>query len=170
MRDVENRYKGLPPRTPEMLYNIVRKFYRGAVSHYELIQEKKAEVRKAWDECQYSGDDEQVRDSLHTLFLEYHFYTTCWLQIDLALYRLAADNEELARVREAFRTILHTHLEVRRQLDDPSRCVQAQHEQTPDWSCIKEDAYSFGGIRFTVDDTSLQQLHELYEAVQATRA
>jgi hypothetical protein len=99
MRDVENRYRGLPPRTPEMLYNIVRKFYRGAVSHYDLIQEKKREAYRAWEQFVRDGDDAPVRDSLHTLFLEYHFYTTCWLQIDLALYRLASRDEALARVR-----------------------------------------------------------------------
>lgn len=169
MRDVENRYRGLPPRTPEMLYNIVRKFYRGAVSHYDLIQEKKLEAYRAWEQFVRDGDDAPVRDSLHTLFLEYHFYTTCWLQIDLALYRLASRDEALARVREEFAEVLEKHLAVRRQLDDPERCVQAQSGKFPDWSCVKEDGYWFEGIRFTVDDESVQSLHRLYQAIQEAR-
>lgn len=65
MRNVQNRHSGLPPRTPEMLFNIVRKFYRGALSHYDLIQEKKAEVRVAWERGRQSGDDALLRQALY---------------------------------------------------------------------------------------------------------
>lgn len=169
MRNVENRYRGLPPRTPEMLYNIVRKFYRGAVSHYDLIQEKKAEVHKAWQQYQRDGKDAPMRDLLHTLFLEFHFYTTCWLQIELALYRLAAQNQALARVREAFQSPLEKHLAVRRQLDQTKNCVDAQFAQDPGLSCVERDAYRFDGVTFTVDRESLRSLHELYQAIQTAK-
>ena len=170
MRDVENRYRGLPHRTPEMLFSIIRKFYRGAVSHVELIQEKKAEVYRAWQQFQRDGDDLPLRQSLHTLFLEFHFYTTCWLQIDLALYRLAVQQPEAARVREAFCEPLEKHLAVRRQLEDPERCVRAQADLPGGWSCVGEDAYWFGDVRFSVNDESLRSLHDLYEAIQAAKS
>jgi len=70
MRDVSNRHNELPPRTPDMLYNVVRKFYRGAVSHYDLIQEKKSDVRAAWERSLTTKDDGELRLALHTLFLE----------------------------------------------------------------------------------------------------
>lgn len=170
MRDVQNRHRGLPPRTPEMLYNIVRKFYRGAVSHYELIQEKKAEVRAAWERCQTGTDDSELRRALTTLFLEFHFYVTCWLQIEMALYRLAQGNEAQALVFERFRPSLEKHLAVREQLDQTEACVQAQCGQEGEaWSCVERDAYQFGDVTFTVDAHSLQTLHDLYQAIQSAR-
>lgn len=182
MRDVKNRHSGLPPRTPEMLYNIVRKFYRGAVSHYELIQEKKQDVRAALAQCRASGDDTALRQALHTLFLEFHFYVTCWLQIEMALFRLARQDEEQARVLERFRPELEKHVHVREQLDQTEACVRAQQgvdaqsgaraeriDGARDWSCVQEDAYWFAGVRFTVDEQSLQALHALYEAIRQAR-
>ncbi|MFD2369030.1 hypothetical protein ACFSO0_03405 [Brevibacillus sp. GCM10020057] len=180
MRDVKNRHRELPPRTPEMLYNIVRKFYRGAVSHYDLIQEKKQDVRAALAQVRASGDDTALRQALSTLFLEFHFYVTCWLQIELALFRLARQDEEQARVLERFRPELEKHLHVREQLDQTEACVQAQQwgnapsgtgaeHSGSEWSCVQEDAYWFAGVRFTVDEQSLQELHALYEAIQQAR-
>lgn len=170
MRDIQNRHRGLPPRTPEMLYNIVRKFYRGAVSHYDLIQEKKAEAHAAWVRSQASGDDHDLRQSLSTLFLEFHFYVTCWLQIELALYRLARENEAQAQVLEQFRPSLEKHVAVRGQLDQTEACVQAQYEEDgKDWTCIERDAYKFDGITFTVDEQSLRSLHDLYQAIQKAK-
>lgn len=167
MRDVQSRHNGLPPRTPDMLYNIVRKFYRGAVSHYDLIQEKKAEVRAAWERKQVTGEDAELRQALHTLFLEFHFYVTCWLQIEMALFRLARQDEDQARVLERFRPELEKHLGVREQLDQTEACVEAQQRHDgPDWTSVQRDAYWFAGITFTVDEHSLQALHALYEAIQ----
>lgn len=170
MRDVPNRYQGLPPRTSDMLYNIVRKFYRGAVSHYDLIQEKKEEVRVACQKSDGNKNDAQLHQALTTLFLEFHFYVTCWLQIELALYRLAKKDGALARVREAFLPVLQKHLAVREQLEQTEACVSAQLEQAVDIATlIDQDAYRFGAITFTVDEQSLQSLHALYQAIQAAR-
>lgn len=170
MRDVQSRHKGLPPRTPDMLYNIVRKFYRGAVSHYDLIQEKKEDVRAAWERRKATGEDAELRQALHTLFLEFHFYVTCWLQIEMALFRLARQDGEQARVLESFRPELEKHLGVREQLEQTEACVEAQllHDG-PDWNGVRRDAYWFAGITFTVDEHSLQTLHALHEAIQRAR-
>lgn len=170
MRDVSNRHRGLPPRTPEMLYNVVRKFYRGAVSHYDLIQEKKAEVHAAWESSRVTHDDRELRQALHTLFLEFHFYVTCWLQIELALHRLAQQDAGQAQVLEEYRTVLERHVAVRRQLDQTEACVlaQSQHDDG-DWSCVERDAYWFEGITFTVDEESLQKLHQLFQAIQTAK-
>lgn len=171
MRDVQSRHNGLPPRTPDMLYNIVRKFYRGAVSHYDLIQEKKQEVRIAWERKQATGEDAELRKALHTLFLEFHFYVTCWLQMEMALFRLARQDEEQARVLERFRPDLEKHLGVRQQLDQTEACVEAQlRYDGPNGTSVQRDAYWFEGITFTVDEHSLQTLHALYEAIQQARA
>lgn len=170
MRDVQNRYRGLPPRTPDMLYNIVRKFYRGAVSHYDLIQEKKSEARAAWERTRISQDDTELRQALSTLFLEFHFYVTCWLQIELALYRLSKQGEALTRVREQFQEVLEKHLAVRDQLEKTEACVQKQFDHYgKEWSCIERDAYWFDTFSFTVDEHSLQSLHDLYHAIQLAR-
>lgn len=170
MQDVSNRHSSLPPRTPEMLYNIVRKFYRGAVSHYDLIQEKKDEVRTAWERLQAGGDDAQLREAMHTLFLEFHFYVTCWLQIEMALFRLAKQDVGQAAVLARFRTELERHVSVRSQLDQTAVCIEAQLMHSgPEWTCVKEDAYWFEGISFTVDERSLQALHALYEAILQAR-
>ncbi|QRG68933.1 hypothetical protein [Brevibacillus choshinensis] len=170
MRDVQSRHKGLPPRTPDMLYNIVRKFYRGAVSHYDLIQEKKQDVRAAWQRRQATGEDAELRQALHTLFLEFHFYVTCWLQIEMAMFRLARQEESQARVLESFRPELERHLSVREQLDQTEASVEAQLlHGGPEWSCVQRDAYWFDGIAFTVDEHSLQTLQALYEAIQQAR-
>jgi len=39
----------------------------------------------------------------------------------------------------------------------------------PEWTCVKEDAYWFEGISFTVDERSLEALHALYEAILQAR-
>lgn len=170
MRDVPNRYQGLPSRTSDMLYNIVRKFYRGAVSHYDLIQEKKEEVRVVCQKNYETKNKEHLHQALTTLFLEFHFYVTCWLQIELALYRLAKKEEALARVREAFLPLLQKHLAVREQLEHTEACVSAQLAQDVDIAAlINQDAYRFGAITFSVDEQSLQSLHDLYQAIQAAR-
>jgi hypothetical protein len=170
MRDVSNRYQGLPPRTSDMLFNIVRKFYRGAVSHYDLIQEKKAEVRAASEYSQGGMDDADLRRALTTLFLEFHFYVTCWLQIELALYRLAKKHEDLAVVRDVFQPVLERHLAVREQLEQTEACVDAQFiPKGTIATIIDQDAYRFGEMTFTVDEQSLQSLHDLYQAIQTAR-
>ncbi|MGG1660098.1 hypothetical protein [Brevibacillus sp. NRS-1366] len=170
MRDVSNRHRGLPPRTPEMLYNVVRKFYRGAVSHYDLIQEKKREVHAAWERSRASKDEHELRQALHTLFLEFHFYVTCWLQIELALHRLAQVDPAQARVLKEYRPILERHVAVRQQLDQTEACVLAQSLQDNGaWSCVLRDAYWFEGITFTVDERSLQELHQLFQAIQTAK-
>lgn len=170
MRDVQSAPNGLPPRTPEMLYNIVRKFYRGAVSHYDLIQAKKAEAAAARQECRAGGDDAALKRALHTLFLEFHFYVTCWLKIEQALVRLASQDGRQAAVLERFRPELERHLGVRELLDKTEACVKAQLAHGgPDWPCVQQDEYWFAGIAFTVDEHSLQALHDLYEAIQRAR-
>jgi hypothetical protein len=170
MRDVKHRYRGLPPRTPEMLYNIVRKFYRGAVSHYDLIQEKKADVRAAWLQRGESGSDAALRQAMTTLFLEFHFYVTCWLQIERALYRLARQDERQAEVMERFRDTLEKHVKVRELLDETEACVQVQWQHDgPGLACVERDGYTFGDVTFTVDEQSLKDLHDLYAAIMAAR-
>lgn len=168
MRDVKNQYRGLPPRTPDMLFNIVRKFYRGAVSHYDLIQEKKADVVRAYHAYRATKEAEPLRQALTTLFLEFHFYVTCWLQIDLALYRLMrmVGFTQLAGVMEQFQRALAVHLLVREQLEETQACVEAQWQHFgPELACVEQDAYWFDGILFTVDRQSLDELHQLYAAI-----
>ena len=170
MREVSNRYNGLPQHTPDMLYNVVRKFYRGAVSHYDLIQEKKSEVHVAWERSLTTKDDRELREALHTLFLEFHFYVTCWLQIELALYRLAKQDAAQAVVLERFRPILERHVAVRAQLDQTEACVTTQAvREAGEWTCVQQDAYWFDGISFTVDQESLHCLHQLFEAIQTAK-
>jgi hypothetical protein len=168
MRDVKNRYRGLPPRTPDLLFQIVRKFYRGAVSHFDLIQAKKEEVRLAYRRYQADGDAAPLQQALATLFLEFHFYVTCWLQIELALYRLARmeETKQLAGVMEQFRGELERHIAVREQLDRTEECVAAQWTHFGrELSCVERDSYWFDGILFTVDEHSLTSLHSLYRAI-----
>ncbi|WP_312112362.1 hypothetical protein [Brevibacillus reuszeri] len=170
MRDVSNRHSGLPPRSPEMLYNVIRKFYRGAVSHYDLIQEKKSDIRAAWERSLTTKDDSELRQALHTLFLEFHFYVTCWLQIELALYRLAKQDAAQAVVLAKFQSILERHVAVREQLDQTEACVNQQAvDGEVAWSCVEQDAYWFDGISFTVDQASLNSLHQLFQAIQAAK-
>ncbi|MGE7272335.1 hypothetical protein ACQKK5_12870 [Brevibacillus panacihumi] len=170
MRDVPNRYQGLPPRSAEMLHQIVRKFYRGAVSHFDVIQEKKAEVRAAAKLFQESQDEAPLRQTIKTLFLEFHFYTTCWLQMELALYRLARKDERLARVHEAFQPEWKKHLDVRERLEETDACVNEQFQQEESaWMIAEQDAYRFGEIAFTVDEQRLQALHDFYQAIETVR-
>jgi hypothetical protein len=172
MRDGKNRYRGLPPRTPDLLFQIVRKFYRGAVSHYDLIQEKKAEVGRAYRRYRADGDPGPLQQALTTLFLEFHFYLTCWLQIELALYRLARTEEtkQLEAVMERFRGVLERHIAVREQLERTEECVGMQWAQFGrQLSCVERDSYWFGGILFTVDELSLASLHSLYGAIMAQK-
>jgi len=170
MRDVPNRYQGLPPRSAEMLYQIVRKFYRGAVSHFDVIQERKAEVLAAANPCRMSQDDTTLRQAIKTLFLEFHFYTTCWLQMELALYRLARKDERLAQVHEAFQPEWKKHLDVRERLEKTDACVDEQFQQDASaWKIAEQDAYRFGDLIFTVDERSLQALHDFYQAIETAR-
>lgn len=172
MRDVANRYKGLPPRTPEMLFNIVRKFYRGAVSHYDLIQQKKEETKQAYTIYRETGDPESVNRALTILFSEFHFYVTCWLQIDLALYRLAKmeETKRLSAVFERFGHQLKQHVAIRQQLDNTEQCTVAQWSHFgPGLSGIEKDQYWFDGVYFTVDEASLSSLHQLHQAVMNER-
>lgn len=173
MRDVTNRYKGLPPRTPEMLFNIVRKFYRGAVSHYDLIQAKKRDVESAYHTYRATGDNSVLEQALLTLFREFHFYVTCWLQIDLALYRLTRreETEQLKVVLDRFRDEIEQHLKVRKIVDETEACVQAQWTHFGnELKCVTEDRYWFDAIYFTVDEHSLQTLHDLYTAIMNAKA
>lgn len=172
MRDVPNRYKGLPERPATLLFQVVRKFYRGAVNHYPFIQEKKQEVLQAQKVYRISGDREPLVKALEVLFLEFHFYLTCWLQIDLALYRLAGgeQGEVFAPIREAFGSVLEEHLYVRSRLDDTWQCVQAQFVRCgTEMACVEEDRYWFDEACFTVNQESLDSLHQLYEAIMANR-
>ena len=172
MRDVANRYRGLPPRTPNMLFLIVDKFYRGAVSHYDLIQAKKRDVARALSVLQETGDREPLSEALRGLFCEFPFYVTCWLQIDLALYRLAMHEEtkEIAEVWHRYRHQIQRHLHVRALLDDTEACVERQfaHFQSR-LASMGEDRYWFDGVYFSVDQASLQSLHSLYQAIRKRR-
>jgi hypothetical protein len=167
-RDVSNRYKGLPPRTPEMLFNIIRKFYRGATSHYPLIQEKKSEALKAWRQYRETGDSSSLANALYTLFSEFHLYVTCWLQIDLALYRLARMDEtgRFAMVRERFHPVMERHLAVRERIDDIAQALEQQYARFGEqMDCVPLDEYWFGDVAFSVNEKSLLSLQQLYEAV-----
>ncbi|NGQ94884.1 hypothetical protein G3578_06760 [Brevibacillus sp. SYP-B805] len=172
MRDVANRYRGLPPRTPEMLFQIIRKFYRGAVSHYALIQERKADALKAWQQYRQTGDASLLADALYTLFSEFHFYVTCWLQIDLALYRLARleETRRFADVRERFHPAIERHLTVREKIDHIAAALEAQYERFgTEMACVPRDEYWFGDVAFSVNEESLRNLHHLYETIQQER-
>jgi hypothetical protein len=172
VRDVKNRYHGLPQRTPELLFSIVRKFYRGAVSHYDLIQERKVDVARALETMRRTGDRKPLAGALTTLFLEFHLYVTCWLQIELALYRLARIEEtsRLGEVMDRFRLEIETHLQVRDSVDATDACVQAQFDHFGEaMSCVEKDAYWFEGIYFSVDRDSLDALHRLYDAIMQAK-
>ncbi|UFJ41503.1 hypothetical protein LOK74_02905 [Brevibacillus humidisoli] len=167
-RDIEDRYRGLPPRTPEMLFRIVGKFYRGAVSHYDLIQEKKEDVRRAVAVWQETGEQGPLRQALWVLFCEFHFYVTCWLQIDLALYRLTqhGQNTGMAELWKSFAPQIQRHVKVREQLDDTESCVDQQFKHFgSQMAGVSEDRYWFDGLYFSVDQTSLHTLHQLYQAI-----
>jgi len=168
VRDVADRYRGLPPRTPEMLFQIVRKFYRGAVSHVGLIESKKTETLLSWQQYRKDGNPAPLASSLNTLFCEFHFYATCWLQLDLALYRLARmeATRRFAQVREAYLPVLERHVAVRRELDATEACVNRQFQVfAPEMACVPEDRYRMGEILFSVDEESVTQLDELYDAI-----
>lgn len=151
-----------------MLFNIVRKFYRGAVSHYDFIQTKKADVRRAYQRYKETGEQAQLNEAINVLFCEFHFYVTCWLQIDLALYRLARleETKQLGEVLERFRPEIERHLNVRRQLDQTEACVRLQWDHFGEsLACVEQDRYWFEDIYFTVDEASLRALNQLYEAI-----
>ncbi|QOS97465.1 hypothetical protein JNUCC42_12710 [Brevibacterium sp. JNUCC-42] len=181
MRDTYSRYGNLPPRPPALLFQIVQKFYRGAVSHYPVIELAKEQVRLAvfeWEACieTRSNDEleaeELVRKELTTLLLEFHFYVTCWLQIDLALHRLCnhQNGAEFCRIKQRFSDDLERHLAVRHCVEDTEACVLTQIEYTQgDLSQLASDSYWFDGQRFTVDATSLNTLNELYHAIMEKR-
>ncbi|GAA4711935.1 hypothetical protein [Brevibacillus fulvus] len=169
MRDVPNRYRQLPPRTPEMLFNIIKKFYRGARNHVDFVQAKKQDVLRAYEQYQQTGESELLHKELVTLFLEFHFYTTCWLQIDLALYRLARmeQTRPFERLAQTYGPIIEKHVKVRHQLEQTERCVQAQWAHFgPDLRCVPEDRYWFDDLYFTVDQESVNQLNQLFAEAQ----
>lgn len=88
----------------------------------------------------------------------------------MALFRLAKQDVGQAAVLARFRTELERHVSVRSQLDQTAVCIEAQLMHSgPEWTCVKEDAYWFEGISFTVDERSLQALHALYEAILQAR-
>lgn len=169
MRDVANRYQGLPPRSPEMLFLIVDKFYRGAVSHYDLIQEKQQAVIQALTVLEETGNPNPLDQALRVLFNEFHFYVTCWLQIDLALYRLCRHEQtkEIRVIWERYREELQRHLQVRALLEDLDACVERQFANG--FARLREAQYWFDGFFFGVDQVSLQSLHNLYQAIMAKR-
>jgi len=168
VRDIANRYRGLPPRTSEMLLQVIRKFYRGAVSHYDWIQEKKAETLQAWEQYRKTGKPDELGKALTVLFQEFHFYVTCWLQIDLALFRLARmeESKPYQEVREQFHAEIERHLAVRAKLEDISNAVEEQYLHFgEELRCVPEDRYWIDGAFFTVEENSLQTLHKLTRVV-----
>ncbi|MGD8188406.1 hypothetical protein ACQCN2_00245 [Brevibacillus ginsengisoli] len=172
MRDIANRHKGLPERTPEMLFQIVDKFTRGALHHYEVIEEKKDELLYAYEERATAGGEEALLDALTVLFWEFHFYVTCWLQVELALYRLLrveATPEIQAGLREVFgqyRTQIERHVHVRRVIDSTREAVEAQFAHFgPELDCVVKDQYWFDGVYFTVDEASVDTLRQLHQAI-----
>ncbi|AKF92566.1 hypothetical protein ABE137_10750 [Brevibacillus laterosporus] len=181
MRDTNSRYGNLPPRPPVLLFQIVQKFYRGAVSHYPVIELAKEQLRQAvfeWEACIETKNNDEleaeelVRKALTTLFLEFHFYVTCWLQIDLALHRLCIqpNGSVFCRLKQRFSDDIERHLAVRHCVDDTEACVIAQMEHTEgDLSQLANDSYWFDGRLFTVDTTSLHTLNELYRAIMEKR-
>lgn len=171
MRDIANRHKGLPERTPDMLFQIVGKFTRGALHHYEVIEQKKAELKEAYEE-RTTGDDEALRHALTVLFWEFHFYVTCWLQVELAFYRLLRHEATqpiqpgLREVFAHFRSEIDRHVHVRRVIDSTREAVEAQFEHFgPEMTCIVKDQYWFDGVYFTVDEASKQALHQLHNEI-----
>lgn len=158
----------LPPRPPEMLFDIIRKFYRGAVSHYPLIQEKQQEAIDAYNQMRMTGDSTSYRHALSVLFHEYHFYTTCWRQVEMALYRLGKGKQtsSLMHVRKRYETEIKQHLHVRQQLEDIEQCVAKQLTNRDDRS---DHCYWFEDICFHVDNRSIDALHQLYQEVVRER-
>jgi len=168
MRGTNNRYHKLPQRTPDLLLQVVKKFYRGAVSHYDFIQEKKRDLLNALALAEETGDTAALDRPLSILFQEFHFYVTCWLQIELALYRLARQpgGERYRLIFEKHRPCLELHVHVRDCLEDTEACVAAQWERFGrDGSFIRRDSYWFRGKIFTVGEESFRHLHELYRDV-----
>lgn len=168
VRDIANRYKGLPERSPDKLFQIIGKFTRGAVSHYDVIMQKKADVKRAYQARKQSGNDAPLIQALTVLFWEFHFYVTCWLQIELALYRLSRHEETkgLREVFDRFRSEIDRHLHVRRVIDDTEKSVLAQfHHFGAEMACVKNDSYWFQGIYFTVDEASIAALQQLYAEI-----
>lgn len=170
MRENEHRYHNLPQRTPQMLLQVVRKFYRGATNHYSFIQEKKAEVLHALKAAPSEEARDELDRALNVLFLEFHFYVTCWMQMELALYRLSRQpkGEHYKAIFQKYREELSRHVHVRGCLNDTSACVQAQwrHFQgNPVF--IDCDEYWFDGVLFSVNEESLDQLHQLYEEIMS---
>lgn len=172
VREMANRYRGLPPRTPDMLLQVIRKFYRGAVSHYAFIQEKKAETLQAWEYYRKTGESGKLGESLTVLFHEFHFYVTCWLQLDLALYRLARmeQTKSFQTIREQFHSEMERHLAVRSHLEDIPAAVEAQYQRCgEELNCVPHDQYWFGDLGYSVDQRSISALHELYQLVMAEK-
>lgn len=176
MRDIANRHKGLPERTPDMLFQIVSKFTRGAIHHYAVIEQKKAELRQVYQEREANGNDEALRYALTVLFWEFHFYVTCWLQVELALYRLQrheATKEIQSGLREVYgqyRAEIDRHVHVRRIIDSTREAVEAQFTHFgPELGCVVKDEYWFDGAYFTVDEASVATLRQLHEEILSFR-
>lgn len=172
VRDITKRYRGLPPRTPEMLFQVVRKFTRGAIQHYPFIQEKKRDVARAREEMLATRNNDKLVRELTILFQEFHFYLTCWLQIDLALYRLAQteNKEAFSAIHRRFRDALQLHVQIRKLVNDTAGCVTEQFVRCgEEMACVAQDCYWFEGIPFTVDETSLEALQSLYNTIMAAR-
>ncbi|RNB89581.1 hypothetical protein EDM56_10340 [Brevibacillus fluminis] len=172
VRDIANRYQGLPRRTPDMLLQVVRKFARAAIEHYPFIQEKKRDVELAREEMLASGVSERLVSELIILFQEFHFYLTCWLQIDLALYRLAESDQKEAfgEIRKRFHDDLELHLRIRKIVDNTESCVTEQFVRCgEEMACVTDDRYWFDGTPYSVDEQSVQSLKRLYDAIMDQR-
>lgn len=160
-RSVENRYRGLPQRTPEMLFHIIQKFYRGAASHIELIEKRKQDAVAARVHYLETGEATPLSHALFILFSEMHFYVTCWLQVELALYRLSRmeHTREAGAILAANREELERHLHVRQCLEDIRSSVEEQFAHFGErMECVVADRYWFHGVYFTVDAHSFHQL------------
>ncbi|MGO0059694.1 hypothetical protein ACTID9_06740 [Brevibacillus fluminis] len=170
VRDVANRYQGLPRRTPDMLFQVVRKFARAALQHDPFIQKKKRDVELAREEMRASGESGRLVSELTILFQEFHFYLTCWLQIDLALYRLAEADQKFGEIRNRFHDDLELHLRIRKLVDDTASCVTEQFVRCgEEMACVTDDRYWFEGTPFSVDERSVQSLKRLVDAIMGQR-
>ncbi|WP_255298523.1 hypothetical protein [Brevibacillus dissolubilis] len=172
VRDIDNRHRGLPKRPPQMLFNVITKFYRGAMSHQEVIAKAKQQVQQAYHVYRETGDEGVLKKALGTLFLEFHFYVTCWLQVELALFRLSRmeETKQFGEVAEKFHSELTRHVHVRKIVDRTEESVAAQFERFGrEMSCVEQDQYWFEGVMFTVDEESVRALEELYQDVMKRR-
>ncbi|MGC5324302.1 hypothetical protein [Brevibacillus sp. SYSU BS000544] len=172
MRDTENRYRGLPKRTAPMLFQIIGKFYRGAINHVEVIRERTVEAEHAFQEYKHTNDPQSVTEALTVLFWEFHFYVTCWLQIELALYRLAEqeDSSSFQFIYEKYRSEIERHLHVRKAIDHTEEAVRTQLTWLQEQKVNSlPGQFWFDGVHFGVDEASLTSLKKLYKDVMACK-